>query len=150
MTNPAQLNRESIRQVVDLFWETLPPFWHKVRAHIRQVAAENFGITVEQFHVLRHIRKGLGSASELAEAKQISRAAVSQAVEALVQKGLVSRAQDPQDRRHVRLSLTAEGENLLGSIFQNTRQWMAQVLAPLSEEELQTMAQAMESLKKVL
>jgi len=141
-------SKEHLRQAVDIFWETFPPFWHSIRAHIRHTAAEQFEISVEQFHILRHIRRGHGSVSELAEAKNISRPAISQGVNALVNKGLIVRAPDPRDRRHVQLALTDSGDVLLDTIFKDTRQWMMQMLAPLSDEELQLLTQAMQSLRK--
>lgn len=141
-------SKEHLRQAVDIFWETFPPFWHSIRAHIRHMAAEQFEISVEQFHILRHIRRGHGSVSELAEAKNISRPAISQGVNALVNKGLIVRAPDPRDRRHVQLALTDSGDVLLDTIFKDTHQWMMQMLAPLSDEELQLLAQAMQSLRK--
>jgi DNA-binding MarR family transcriptional regulator len=80
---------DNLRELaIDRFWETVPPLWGTIRSHIRSAATGNFDISVEQFHILRHVRKGIGSISELATAKNISRPAVSQAVEALVKKGL--------------------------------------------------------------
>jgi DNA-binding MarR family transcriptional regulator len=147
VTHPS---KESLRLAVDQFWECFPPFWHRVRAHIREVAVEQFDITVEQFHILRHIRQGQGSVSEIAQAKRISRAAISQAMEALVIKGLVTRSQSQVDRRHVRLDLTVEGNALLDAIFEDTSQWLMRALVPLSEAELRALIQAMESLQRVL
>jgi len=150
MIRVAHPPKESLRQAVNKFWDSFPPFWHRVRAHIREVAVEQFDITVEQFHILRLIRQGQGSVSEIAQAKHISRAAISQAMEALVTKGFVTRSQSPIDRRHVQLALTAEGSALLNSIFEDTSQWLMQALAPLSETEVQALIQAMESLQRVL
>lgn len=141
--------RDELRQAVDAFWETFPPFWHRVRAHIRQIATEQYDISVEQFHVLRHIRRGDNSISDLAESKNISRPAMSQAVNALVNKGLIIRSPDAKDRRHIRLALTDSGNALLDAIFEDTRQWMMESLSSLSDSELQTLTQAMESLKKI-
>ena len=141
-------SEDLIGQAIDRFWETIPPFWHRVRAHIRQVAAEQFDISVEQFHILRNIRRGRVSVSELAEAKNISRPAISQGVDVLVNKGLIARTPNAQDRRQIQLNLTGSGNALLDAIFDNTRQWMMQVLSPLSDEELQTLVHAMESLRK--
>lgn len=138
----------TLRQTVETFWETFPPFWHGIRAHIRQ-AAEQSGLSVEQFHILRHIRRGESSVSELADAKNISRPAISQAVDVLVNKGLIARARDPHDRRYIQLSLTEAGDALLDAIFEDTRQWMMQALSPLGEEELQTLIGAMDSLRKI-
>lgn len=149
MNDEVNRYREELSQVVTSFWESFPPYWQRVRAHIRQIAVEQFDISVEQFHVLRHIRRGYTSVSELADVKQISRAAVSQAMNALVEKNLVQRQRDPNDRRHVHLTLTSAGEGLLDAMFEDTRQWMVETLAPLAPEELQTLRQGMEILKKI-
>jgi DNA-binding MarR family transcriptional regulator len=140
---------EQRRQVVETFWEAFPPFWNQVRAHIRQVTGEQYDVSVEQFHILRHIRRGVGSVSELAAVRRISRAAVSQAVNALVAKELVTRHRDPRDRRYVQLELTSAGDALLDAIFADTRQWMITALAPLGDDELRTLALAGEALKKI-
>ncbi|MEW5942059.1 MAG: helix-turn-helix domain-containing protein, partial [Chloroflexota bacterium] len=86
-------------ETIDRFWETVPHLWGNIRSHIRATATSNFDITVEQFHVLRFVRRGPGSMAELATAKNISRPAISQAVDVLVKKGLVTRVQSAQDRR---------------------------------------------------
>ena len=148
MTIHNRPSKKNLSQAVETFWETFPPFWHRVRNHIRQVAVEQFDISVEQFHILRNIRRGKCSVSELADAKNISRPAISQGVDALVNKGFISRATDANDRRHVQLALTDSGNALLDAISVDTRQWMMQSLSPLSDEELQALTQAMDSLRK--
>jgi DNA-binding MarR family transcriptional regulator len=137
-------------QAVESFWEAYPPFWRRVRGHIRAVAVSQFDITVEQFHMLRHIRRGLGSVSELAEEQNSSRPAISQAVDVLVSKHLVTRTQDTHDRRHIRLDLTPAGNTLLDAIFNDTRRWMKEIFASLSDEELQTLIDTMAIFKKIL
>jgi DNA-binding MarR family transcriptional regulator len=139
-----------LEQTLDKFWETMPPLWGYIRAHIRAVATENFDISVEQFHILRFIRRGHSSVSELAGARNISRPAVSQGVDALVNKGLVSRTQSKEDRRYVELELTPEGNALLDSVFQNTREWMKESLDSFSQEELELAIRGMEVLKKMI
>ena len=147
MTAPS---KDMLRQAADAFWESFPPFWHRVRAHTREVAAEQFGMTFEQFQILRHVRKGCGSVSDLAEARNISRPAISQTVELLVQKGLIARSPDAQDRRHVQLDLTAQGNTLLDAIFEDTRRWMMGVLSALDGDELRALTATMETLKKTV
>jgi DNA-binding MarR family transcriptional regulator len=90
------------------------------------------------------------SVSELANAKNISRPAVSQAVEILVRKDLLTRVQSTQDRRYVELALTEAGDELLDTVFKETRDWMKERMSPLSASELETIAEAMEALKKIL
>ncbi len=150
MTMSLLLRKEITEEALDKFWETVPPLWGGIRAHIRTVATENFRISIEQFQILRLIRSGRDSVSELAAAKKISRPAISQAMDALVNKGLLTRTQDVQDRRHMKLALTQPGNALLDAIFQNTRAWMRTKLASFSQNELENVIQAMESLKKML
>ena len=141
-------SEEMLHRTVDRFWETIPPLWNQVRGHIRAIAADEFGISVEQFHILRHIRKGIRSVSELAEVKQISRPAISQAVDILVGKGLVTRQQSVDDRRFVQLALTASGNELLTAIFEHNRAWMLEKLAPLHPDEIDNVVRALDILKK--
>jgi DNA-binding MarR family transcriptional regulator len=141
---------EKLRQAVDVFWETFPPLWRMIQAHIREAALAQCNITVEQFHILRHIRRGRDSVSALAEAKNISRPAISQSVDLLVTRGLIVRTIDPQDRRHVKLDLTAEGNALMDAIFDDTRQWMMHTLEPLSADEIQALTLSLGSLRKIL
>ena len=147
MSDQAIADGQLLNQTIEHFWETFPPTWNRIRNNVRGIAAEKFGITVEQFHILRHIRKGHGSVSELAEAKGISRPAISQAVELLVGKGLVSRRQDSEDRRFVQLELTESGEQLLSAIFRENRAWMEAKLSVLTPEQMVLISTALDALR---
>jgi DNA-binding MarR family transcriptional regulator len=125
-----------IQQAIDSYWETIPSTWSQVRGSLHKIAAESFDISVEQFHILRHIRKGFRSVSDLAGVKHISRPAISQAVDVLAEKGYVTRTQSTQDRRCVELALTPAGNALLDTIFQRNSAWMAEKLALLAPDEL--------------
>jgi DNA-binding MarR family transcriptional regulator len=137
-------------KAIDRFWETVPPLWNFVRSHIRATATGKFDITVEQFHVLRYVRRGTDSMSDLATAKNISRPAISQAVDVLVKKGLLIRVHSTTDRRCVELILTEDGNALLDTVFKETRRWMRERMSVLSANELETIAKAMEALKKMM
>jgi DNA-binding MarR family transcriptional regulator len=138
------------QQLIERFWETVPPVWHLVRNHIHTTAIQNYDISVEQFHVLRHIGKGIDSVSELAAVKHISRPAISQAVNGLVDKGLVARSQEAQDRRYVHLKLTETGQMLLSQIFSATKEWMSGQLSALSEHEMSNIIDALGVLKDAM
>ncbi len=146
MSTPS--SEETIQQVIDRFWMTIPPMWNHIRGNIRAVGAENYDITVEQFHLLRHIRRGICCVSDLAEARMTSRPAVSQAVDVLVDKGLVTRETDPTDRRFVRLALTPAAQDLIAAIFKKNRAWMRERLVNLEPGELETLISAMDILHK--
>jgi len=134
--------------LIDKFWESVPPAWRQTRSQIRRIAVEKFQMTEEQFQVLRRIRKGSASVSALAEASQTSRSAVSKAVDALVRRGLVTRSQDPDDRRNVPLALTGEGQRVMDGIFTEAEAWLSARFEHLSPEKLEILLQGMEILRK--
>ncbi len=150
MTPTLTASKTMTEEALDRFWETVPPLWGQIRAHIRAVARESFHLGVEQFQVLRLIRQGRDSVSEIAAARNISRSAVSQAVDVLCRRGLLTRAEDPADRRHTRLTLTRQGKSVLDSVFGETRAWMKSKIAAFGPEELQGIVTAMETLGKML
>ncbi len=134
---------------IDAFWGTIPPVWNRIKGNIHSIAVENYDISFEQFHILRHIRKGLTSVSQLAQMRQISRSGISQAVDVLVEHGLVCRLQNSQDRRNIPLELTEAGNNLLDIISEKNRAWMKNQMASLSAQDLETLTCAMGILSKV-
>ena len=139
---------ELFQQVIDRYWETIPRVSNSVRVHIHRIVSENFEISAEQFHILRHIRKGNSSVSELAAIRQISRSAISQAVDLLVEKGLIARRENVEDRRYVDLELTTAGDELLNAMIKKNRAWMMERLATLDSEEISSVMRGLELLKK--
>ncbi len=142
------INKVSTDQVIDRYWETVPLAWHRTRAAIRRAAAEKFHLTVEQFQVLRRIRKGIASVSAIADDGRTSRSAVSKAVDALVNRGLVSRSQDPNDRRNIPLALTPEGERAMSAIFIEAENWLVSRFERLTGDEHQALLDGLELLRK--
>ena len=142
------ITNEKIPLVIDRFWETIPQVWDRIRGHTREIVTDHFDITFEQFHILRQIRKGAASVSELAEIKQISRPAISQAVDNLVNRGWVTRKQGIEDRRYVQLELTPAGNDLITATFKRNRQWMSEKMASLNSEEIDMVIRAMDLLEK--
>ncbi len=145
-----QESTQDLQQLVDVFWETIPPIWREIRAHLHAIASEEFDVSVEQFHVLRHVRQGSSSVSQLAREKRISRSAISQVVDTLVKRGLIQRRVNPADRRHVFLELTEAGNAVLDSILLKTRQWTMKLFSPLNPDEVQQITHSLERLKKLL
>jgi len=141
-------NQDQKAQTLEIFWESVPPAWRQTRNQIRRIAVGKFHMTEKQFQILRRIRKGSASVSALAEASQTSRSAVSKAVDALVRRGLVTRSQDPSDRRNFPLALTYEGQSVMDDIFTEAETWLITQFERLNPEELETLLQGMETLRK--
>lgn len=130
-------------ELIDAFWESIPSVWRATRTKLRAVAAERFGLTVEQFQALRRIRKGMDTVSAIAEEGRLSRSQASRAVEVLVRRNLVARLTDSRDRRQVRLSLTPAGEQTLAAIYAEAEVWLTERFRALSPEQAHQIAQAL-------
>ena len=73
--------------------------------------------------------------SGLGEEFGVTNAAVSQVLEKLVQQGFVLRTEDPQDRRHKVLVLTAEGKQIAQESQMERQKWLVQLINSLSPDE---------------
>lgn len=134
---------------VDSLLEVLPSVWDRIRSNFRAAGTSKFGITLEQFHTLRHIYKGCCYTGDIAEKRQVSCSAVSQAVDVLVTKGLITRAQESGDRRQFRLELTPYARQVLDENYMENRVLIKQKMAQLSGEQRAIVVQSMEILKAV-
>lgn len=137
-----------IRQkTIDRVWDTIPPVWNQVRNDIHTNAVRDFDMTFIQFRMLRQIRRGARTVGDLAAKHQISRPAISQAVDLLVKKGLITRRQDHEDRRFVNLEVTEKGDQVLDALMEKNHAWMDEKMAHLTQAELETIMSAMSILQ---
>lgn len=139
---------KDLKLATELFWESIPTVWDRVRENLRSTATSELNITVGQFHVLRLIRYGKNTVGELANARQISPSAVSQLVDILVGKGYVTRQENQKDRRFIQLELTDIGAELLNTVYVENRLWIMNKLSNLTDVELQRMLEGLEPLRK--
>jgi DNA-binding MarR family transcriptional regulator len=73
--------------------------------------------------------------SELAGHTGITDPAASQMVDRLVQRGLVERAEDPEDRRVKQLAITEAGRELVLKSVEMRQQWIEQLTGELDQEK---------------
>jgi DNA-binding MarR family transcriptional regulator len=69
----------------------------------------------------------------------VSNGNVTGLVDRLVEQGLISRRPSPKDRRAQFVSLTAEGRRFFGAMARANGDWIADMLADLSSEEINTL-----------
>lgn len=105
-------------------------------------------ITLPQLWVLEFLsRHGGCPMNELARFLRISRPAVTGLVDRLIVQGLVSRQGDLQDRRVVRVALTAKGQHVLSSIWSQKRRMLQEVFGRISSADR---AQYLATLERVV
>ncbi len=116
---------------------------HSAAIHLlRRVrtADRDSGVTAERLSVLSVLAfAGPRTVGDLADAEQVSAAAISRIVTALVGKGLVRRERLEADRRYVRLHATAKGRRLIERARARRLARIADALANLDDEEIEAL-----------
>jgi DNA-binding MarR family transcriptional regulator len=109
------------------------------------------GVTGGQVSLLIQIQRHRGiGVRDLASLERMSAASMSGYVERLERAGLVTKTQNPTDKRRQGLSLTAEGDRVLRSVKSRRTAWLAARLEQLEPEELAALDAAVEPLMRLL
>ncbi len=120
------------------------------RQYKRDVWLE-LNLTISQLKSLFFIaNQGTTNFSRLAAALGVTPPNVTGIVDRLVDQGLVSRRENPEDRRMLMLRVTGKGETLIAELRERTVSHMSEALAHLSLEELNTIAQGLRLLSKAV
>jgi DNA-binding MarR family transcriptional regulator len=87
-------------------------------------------------------KRGPQTLTELSEHDRVSPASMSQTVNRLTSAGYAVRTRDPDDRRKVLFSTTAEGDELASATRAQRNAWLDQRLQALSAEDRAVIARA--------
>src|SRR5512136_999519 len=110
-------------------------FMHRSMRDFRRFMDET-DLSFSQINILmRLLHGGSAGVSEIGERLGVTNAAASQAVDRLVQLGLVERTEDPQDRRAKKLALTPEGRRLIEQGIQIRSKWVEGLTDALTPEQ---------------
>jgi DNA-binding MarR family transcriptional regulator len=116
-----------------------------VLAHIIQSfmnAMKQHGLSTPQIHALMYVfHAGECHVSDLGSLADVSNAAASQLVERLVQQGLVSRREDPKDRRNKKITLSGKGRGLFNKSVMSNR-YLMEIMAVLTPEQRRAVHEA--------
>jgi DNA-binding MarR family transcriptional regulator len=104
------------------------------------------GLSISQVGALFEIHRGHDNVSDVGDALGISIAAASQMLERLVQLGLISRTEDPQDRRVKKLVVTEKGRRVMRESMEARQGWLVDLVSMLSPAEKQQVAAAVDIL----
>jgi DNA-binding MarR family transcriptional regulator len=93
-------------------------------------------LSFSQISVLMRLKHGGNiGVSEIGDQLGVTSAAASQAVDRLVQLGLIERTEDPEDRRAKRLALTPKGCTLIEKGIEARSQWIEGLTDALTPEQ---------------
>lgn len=109
--------------------------------------SKELGVSIAQLSALmRMYRQGASTVSAVGEDLGISNAAASQLLERLVQHGLISRLEDPHDRRAKQIEILPKGRQVLEASLKARQHWLEDLAATLSPSEQAQVAAALQIL----
>ncbi len=99
---------------------------------------------------LSHLKKGARTPGELAELERVAPPSMSRTINCLVEKGLVTRDDNPSDGRSKLLVLTEDGRATMDRIAQARDDWMLHQLEGLTTPEQDLLKEAALLLNQVV
>lgn len=114
---------------------------------LRRVCMEH-KLTSAEADVISFLQNNPGkdTAADIVELRGLSKGAVSKAVESLIQKSLLERIPNTEDRRKIHLKLKAQAEPVMESIHEVRKEFLDAVLDGFTPEELAWEAQFLDRL----
>jgi len=107
------------------------------------VYAKDNGLTMPQFGAMFHIfHSGGCGVSDIGNDLGVTNSAASQMLERLVQTRLISRSEDPSDRRGKLLVLTDKGREILVKGSLANQMWLEDISRSMTPEEQEQVRQA--------
>jgi DNA-binding MarR family transcriptional regulator len=123
--------------------EVIPAVMSTIRSEMR--SRRRSDLSVMQFRTLVYLNLYPGtSLSALAEYLGLTLPTVSQMINGLVEKGVVSRVDSSTDRRRVMLSLTEPGKALLDRSLIGTQARLAEILLNMGAEDIRAVQRVMQ------
>jgi DNA-binding MarR family transcriptional regulator len=116
------------------------------RWYDRQLA--DLGVTAGEWTVLEQLARSPGEApltpSQLAEAANVAPSSMTHRLDRMVERGLIARSVDPENRVRVRVRLTDAGYGLYAQAIREADLVEADLLAGLTPRQVQTLADLLE------
>jgi DNA-binding MarR family transcriptional regulator len=127
-----QPHQSSLRQHAVLAWLRLARVFQKINMYSERFFRAH-GLNTAQFDILAQVGAARGlTQQELADALLVTKGNISQLLGKLEQQGLITRRQEGRTNC---LSLTERGQTLFEVVVPQQEALIAQLLAPLSDDE---------------
>ena len=142
MTGQRKVQKEGEHMLQATEFLRLMRFITKSHEACIQTICREHQLTMMEATIITFLRNNpsVDTAADIAELRMLSKGQVSQAVESLVQKGLVTRQPDASDRRRIHLLLCEKSIPVTDSIDAIQRQFLAGIFDGFSEKEMECFA----------
>lgn len=111
---------------------------------------EYLEVTLPQLRLLHQVEAaGSVSAQQLAEQLEVTAPTVTNTVDRLVRRNLLSRVEDPEDRRRKRITLTPQGHEVINAFSQHGLGYLLEAMGQLTIDELRTLMRILHRLADI-
>lgn len=148
MEPPVDKKPEPALECAVEFLEVLPLIMGSLHCELRRDSATT--LTMAQFRTLSFLNEhGTASVSEIADFMELGLPATSKIIDGLVTSKAINRRGDPADRRRVLLEISSLGRSELLATRAISHNHLANLLAPLSEENRAKLLEALRALRPI-
>lgn len=128
--------------------EVVPMVMKEIRSQMRSQGSTD--LTVPQFRTLAFVNRNLGSPlCKVADHMGLTSPSASTLVDGLIKRGMMTREDQPDNRRRVRLVVTSRGRAILEASRRGTMEYLAKKLSSVSADNREVIFKAMETLRSV-
>lgn len=143
------MDNATIQDLTERYIQCAHEVWKRGEALVRDEIGEE--LTTDQLYILRYInQKQRVTTTELADVFCVQKSAITAMIARLVEKGLIGRTQDLQDRRIIYLNLTQEGKELFHKLQNKVFKIINALISKFDAEEIKRFIQTYEKLSKIL
>ena len=123
----------------------------EVSSHLSEIYRERFGLEIPEWRVLVTLAPEEGcTAQQIASSTRMHKTRVSRAIAYLMEKGLIERASNSDDRREMPLQLSRAGRRMYSELMPLALERERALLACMSTEELRGFVAALDRLENFL
>jgi DNA-binding MarR family transcriptional regulator len=112
-----------------------------IESEVRRRLRDTFEVTLPRFDLLAQLERTPNGMTlgELSQRMMVTNGNVTGVVDRLVEQGLINRRPSPKDRRAQIVSLTAEGRRFFRAMARANGDWLGDMLAELTADEIETL-----------
>ena len=128
--------------------EVVPLIMKEIRSEIRSQRSPD--LTIPQFRALAFIDRNKGaSLSAVANHMGLTLPSTSRLVDILIARRLLTREDNPADRRRVKLGVTSRGLTILGNSRRGTLEYLAKKLNGIGADDRKVIIEGMAAVRRV-
>jgi DNA-binding MarR family transcriptional regulator len=143
------MDKKIIQELIDRYVSVSFEVNKKAESLIKSQIEED--ITIDQHYIIRYIQNSNEcTSSELAEAFDVNKSAITAIINRLAERGLIERTRDENDRRVVYLTLSKKGKEMSRKTQEKVHLLVESLITQFEEKEITNFINTYEKLALIL